>query len=145
MNGYDHVRIVDSSYRSKYFITMMQENDRSVVPENLLGTKYEASCILLRNPEKMQDYGEIARLHSKTGFLSNIRENCVESSNKENSDMVKTKFLAPVETDRSQAIFPWINGDGSTNDVVYNGLVRRILGIVMQNPGILEVYKYYDS
>lgn len=36
-------------------------------------------------------------------------------------------------------ILPWINGDGTTNKIVYKGLRRRILGIVMQNPGILEV------
>lgn len=37
-------------------------------------------------------------------------------------------------------ILPWINGDGTTNKIIYKGLRRRVLGIVMQNPGILEVY-----
>lgn len=37
-------------------------------------------------------------------------------------------------------ILPWINGDGTINSIVYKGLRRRVLGIVMQNPGILEVY-----
>lgn len=37
-------------------------------------------------------------------------------------------------------ILPWINGDGTINAVVYNGLLRRVLGIVMQNPGMLEVH-----
>ncbi|XP_038903737.1 uncharacterized protein LOC120090216 isoform X2 [Benincasa hispida] len=36
-------------------------------------------------------------------------------------------------------ILPWINGDGTTNKIVYKGLRRRMFGIVMQNPGILEV------
>ncbi|KAF7814064.1 Transposon TX1 149 kDa protein isoform E [Senna tora] len=35
-------------------------------------------------------------------------------------------------------ILPWINGDGTMNNIVFKGLRRRILGIVMQNPGILE-------
>ncbi|XP_071729447.1 uncharacterized protein [Rutidosis leptorrhynchoides] len=35
-------------------------------------------------------------------------------------------------------IFPWVNGDGTINELVYKALVRRVLGIVMQNPGILE-------
>ncbi|WOK98872.1 hypothetical protein Cni_G07584 [Canna indica] len=35
-------------------------------------------------------------------------------------------------------ILPWVNGDGSTNTIVYKGLTRRLLGTVMQNPGILE-------
>lgn len=37
-------------------------------------------------------------------------------------------------------ILPWINGDGTTNKIVYKGLRRRMFGIVMQNPGILEVW-----
>lgn len=37
------------------------------------------------------------------------------------------------------AIFPWVNADGSVNKKVFDGLVRRVLGIVMQNPGIPEV------
>ena len=36
-------------------------------------------------------------------------------------------------------MLPWINGDGSINRVVYKGLTRRVLGTVMQNPGMLEV------
>jgi general transcription factor 3C polypeptide 1 len=39
-------------------------------------------------------------------------------------------------------ILPWINGDGTVNSIVFKGLRRRVLGIVMQNPGILEVYEY---
>ncbi|PWA99480.1 B-block binding subunit of TFIIIC [Artemisia annua] len=35
-------------------------------------------------------------------------------------------------------ILPWINGDGTINEMVYKGLVRRALGIMMQNPGILK-------
>lgn len=38
-------------------------------------------------------------------------------------------------------ILPWINGDGTINNIVYKGLRRRVLGIVMQNPGILKVYE----
>ncbi|XP_028554557.1 uncharacterized protein LOC110091869 isoform X2 [Dendrobium catenatum] len=37
-----------------------------------------------------------------------------------------------------QPILPWINGDGTINMNVYKGLTRRILGIIMQNPCILE-------
>jgi general transcription factor 3C polypeptide 1 len=40
-------------------------------------------------------------------------------------------------------ILPWINGDGSTNSTVYEGLTRRIIGYVMQYPGIVEVCIYF--
>nr|XP_004292600.2 PREDICTED: uncharacterized protein LOC101292186 isoform X2 [Fragaria vesca subsp. vesca] len=33
---------------------------------------------------------------------------------------------------------PWINVDGTINKTMYEGLSRRVFGIVMQNPGILE-------
>jgi general transcription factor 3C polypeptide 1 len=36
-------------------------------------------------------------------------------------------------------ILPWINGDGSMNSTVYEGLSRRIIGYIMQYPGIMEV------
>ena len=39
-------------------------------------------------------------------------------------------------------ILPWINGDGTINNIVYRGLRRRVLGTVMQNPGMLEVCKH---
>ncbi|KAL6271856.1 hypothetical protein ACE6H2_028767 [Prunus campanulata] len=35
-------------------------------------------------------------------------------------------------------ILPWINGDGTINKIIYKGLRQRLLGTVMQNPGILE-------
>eukprot|EP00494_Astrolonche_serrata_P008937 UN08984 len=35
-------------------------------------------------------------------------------------------------------ILPWINGDGSINSTVYEGLTRRIIGYVMQYPGTVE-------
>lgn len=36
-------------------------------------------------------------------------------------------------------ILSWMNGDGTINEFVYKGLVRRVLGFLMQNPGMLEV------
>lgn len=39
-------------------------------------------------------------------------------------------------------ILPWINGDGTVNRLVYRALIRRVLGIVMLNPGILEVQAF---
>uniref|UniRef100_A0A161ZTH2 Uncharacterized protein n=1 Tax=Daucus carota subsp. sativus TaxID=79200 RepID=A0A161ZTH2_DAUCS len=35
-------------------------------------------------------------------------------------------------------ILSWMNGDGTINEFVYKGLVRRVLGFLMQNPGMLE-------
>ncbi|KAF9615377.1 hypothetical protein IFM89_023028 [Coptis chinensis] len=46
--------------------------------------------------------------------------------------------MTSVVSHSFRPILPWINGDGTKNPIVYKGLVRRVLGIVMQNPGILE-------
>eukprot|EP01018_Ginkgo_biloba_P011372 Gb_30476 [translate_table: standard] len=35
-------------------------------------------------------------------------------------------------------ILPWLTGDGETNSTMLKALTRRVLGIVMQHPGILE-------
>ena len=36
-------------------------------------------------------------------------------------------------------ILPRINGDGTVNSIVFKGLRCRVFGIVMENPGMLEV------
>ncbi|KAL2493305.1 B-block binding subunit of TFIIIC [Abeliophyllum distichum] len=64
----------------------------------------------------------------------------------EHSEVMSTKMdggvemcrLLSVDSQICRPILPWINGDGTINELVYKGLVRRVLGIVMQNPGILE-------
>ncbi|GJM87610.1 hypothetical protein PR202_ga03582 [Eleusine coracana subsp. coracana] len=38
-----------------------------------------------------------------------------------------------------QPILPWLNGDGTINSTIYEGLSRRIIGYVMQYPGMAEV------
>lgn len=38
-----------------------------------------------------------------------------------------------------QPILPWLNGDGGKNRIMCDALTRRVVGVVMQNPGILEV------
>ena len=37
-------------------------------------------------------------------------------------------------------MLPWLTGDGGVNTTLLKSLTRRVLGVVMQNPGILEVY-----
>ncbi|TVU51691.1 hypothetical protein EJB05_03132 [Eragrostis curvula] len=37
-----------------------------------------------------------------------------------------------------QPILPWLNADGTINSTVYEGLSRRVIGYVMQYPGMVE-------
>ncbi|KAI5311138.1 hypothetical protein L3X38_045605 [Prunus dulcis] len=65
-----------------------------------------------------------------------VPEGCMEvvsargHGDNESSKFTCGKLCAPI--------LPWINGDGTINKIIYEGLRRRLLGIVMQNPGILE-------
>lgn len=73
----------------------------------------------------------------------NRNEGCIEDRLVYSSvDHVKEK-LKFASGELCLPILPWINGDGTINSIVYNGLRRRVLGVVMQNPGILEVYSIF--
>lgn len=52
---------------------------------------------------------------------------------------------SPLRRKECRPLLTWMNGDGTVNELVYKGLVRRVLGIVMQNPGILEVIFFVDN
>lgn len=43
------------------------------------------------------------------------------------------------EMSHTVPILPWLTGNGGVNTIVLKNLTRRVMGIVMLNPGILEV------
>lgn len=43
------------------------------------------------------------------------------------------------EVSHTVPMLPWLTGDGGVNITLLKSLTRRVLGVVMQNPGILEV------
>ena len=73
------------------------------------------------------------------------------SQNRGDKEIVSTPSQDNRESDCCHAcerhiyhpILPWINGDGSINSTVYEGLTRRIIGYVMQYPGTVEVRIYF--
>ena len=70
-------------------------------------------------------------IHARKELKGCSTTNCTSTGGrKENQTFGNSTF---------QPILPWINGDGTINGIVHRGLTRRILGIVCQNPGILEV------
>lgn len=81
---------------------------------------------------------ETDRAPSRVRKTSTCGSSCHDSENPSGSnvDLENTKFIS---SEFCMPIVPWSNGDVTINKVVYRGLVRRVLGIVMQNPGILEV------
>ncbi|KAL3632952.1 hypothetical protein CASFOL_025936 [Castilleja foliolosa] len=159
VNAYDSIQVVDSLYRSKYFLTSVHyragnfpkgqtrnfENEH--IPRNLDSCR--ESVAPLENEINM-NADEVHRV-----TILNLPEDVSDPStyiptmdknmDHQNSDLVSPKInitenlgLLSVDSQLCSPLLPWMNGDGTVNELVYKGLVRRVLGIVMQNPGILE-------
>ncbi|XP_073118561.1 uncharacterized protein [Henckelia pumila] len=148
VNGYDCVHVVDSLYRSKYFLTSVAEIRHDYTRLRVQKSKIEKEHTAIDAVHRIDDavasenvndmnIDEMHRvtilnqseddLDHPTEILSEdkiTRHKCFESS------QPKRKECRPL--------LPWMNGDGTVNELVYKGLARRVLGIVMQNPGILE-------
>lgn len=135
VNGYDSVHVVDSLYRSKYLLASMASLD-------------------LKEPKSCSNDGEPSKLVPENHDKSLMKETCTEVHTSTDKMHRVTILNHPEEVPQPRMdpecelrigdspcykpILPWVNGDGTINENVYKGLVRRVLGIVMQNPGILE-------
>ncbi|KAJ7951536.1 putative B-block-binding subunit of tfiiic protein [Quillaja saponaria] len=160
VNAYNSVRVVDALYRSKYFLTSVASSDKSYQPPSMTKSIQSSSCHLSNctidhditgAKSRMERDISIDDVHKVT--ILNFPEEGLEPSNKnpiynKNEGSSKGKVVSHgmnYENEKPfpsgevcMPILPWINGDGTINNIVYKGLQRRVLGIVMQNPGILE-------
>jgi hypothetical protein len=126
------VRVIDSSVRSKYHISLLMhlKGDTEALVKSQLA-QFGAST----NPDLDAPTISLGECHKATIIdgrniqTEGVRE--YESNGKERD--------AACPAHASWPILPWLNGDGSVNSTVYEALTRRILGIVMQKPGMLEV------
>ncbi|GLT49718.1 hypothetical protein SLA2020_232560 [Shorea laevis] len=157
VNAYDSIRVVDALYRSKYFLTSFgfrqelkhgssiqsqESNNSEIQPEKQrvdisnapLGIGKDAEDVhkitILNLPE------ELALPSNETPFGS-MPEGSVEGK-AGLPEGKEAEISKPASNELLVPILPWMNGDGTINTMVYNGLLRRVLGTVMQNPGILE-------
>lgn len=156
INAFDSVHVVDASWKSKYCLRSIASHNQwdevhSLKPTGRNNKNYEESeCsskkIRISPSEtvmKLCDEHKITIVDSAgkdqhcfeaTSYDDGSRENCIEN------EMVSLDGSSTSDNSSSfQPILPWLNGDGSLNNIVYRGLTRRVLGLVMQNPGILEV------
>ncbi|XP_051135794.1 uncharacterized protein LOC127254623 isoform X2 [Andrographis paniculata] len=156
VNAYDSVHVVDSLYRSKYFLTSISNHTETH----------------LRNQEKKVGDGsmplDVDNHGQKVVEMGNESDKNSEEEHRVTilnrpEDVADAPESLPKDTDPAgcqhdgvaipktgtlnlhaagaricSPLLPWMNGDGTVNEAVYKGLVRRVLGIVMQNPGILE-------
>lgn len=160
VNAFDSVHVVDPLYRSKYFLTSTATTCQDLKgPSGVKTVKGDSSHPV--HPENHDSGGP----HTQGETISNaddvhkvsilnFPEDFTDSSNENQTShlhevCIQGKLdLSGRDKDDSfqfssgglcMPILPWINGDGTVNKPVYKGLRRRVIGIVMQNPGILEV------
>ncbi|GFP90591.1 hypothetical protein PHJA_001203200 [Phtheirospermum japonicum] len=159
VNAFDSIQVVDSLYRSKYFLTSVHYHagnfpkgqkrkfEDEHIPRNL------DSCRETVAPLENEINMSADEVHRVT--ILNLPENVSDPSTDiptkdkimghQNSDLASPKIniienlgLLSIDSQLCRPLLPWMNGDGTINELVYKGLIRRVLGIVMQNPGILE-------
>jgi general transcription factor 3C polypeptide 1 len=169
VNAYDSVRVVDSLYRSKYFLTSMSDFSQDIkLPSSMrsLGRTDDSHLILLPENHLIDHANSQRKINLSEGNLHkvtilNLPEEVAGPSNEnqtsnslEGCKQGETVLPAGENEDETviicsgeicMPILPWINGDGTINKIVYKGLRRRVLGLVMQNPGILEVHAFFSS
>ena len=167
VNAYDTVRVVDVLYRHKYFLTPMSDFHLRVVQPSSSKTieKSDHTCELYESEERDTTSVDTSRerntaidsVHKLT--ILNLPHGDVDPENQacDRNEGCKQNRLGLSRVNHKKEtlefssgescvpILPWVNGDGTINNIVYRGLRRRVLGIVMQNPGILEVCKLYNA
>ncbi|KAM1240865.1 hypothetical protein ACFX2J_046133 [Malus domestica] len=161
VNAYDSVRFVDSLYRDKYFMTSVPGSCQNFEPTSSRKPLGGVDGDLILHPKNC----DIGGAHSKGDIIMNaddvhkvtflnFPEKVFELSDEKRTSCVpkgcmEGKEVSPRgddvdESSRSSSgklcvpILPWINGDGTINKIIYKGLRRRVLGVVMQNPGMIE-------
>ncbi|KQK00450.1 hypothetical protein BRADI_3g49467v3 [Brachypodium distachyon] len=156
VNAYDGFQIVDSLHKSKYHITTLAEsvhcscsrppasqNVETVGTRNLLKEKH-AIWPVSSNQGTVKVLGDGHTVTVLSGQSKSSSQMCSQNpgdketlcaATQENRD---SDCCHTCERHIYHPILPWINGDGSTNSTVYEGLSRRIIGYVMQYPGVVE-------
>uniref|UniRef100_A0A7N0V6S9 B-block binding subunit of TFIIIC domain-containing protein n=1 Tax=Kalanchoe fedtschenkoi TaxID=63787 RepID=A0A7N0V6S9_KALFE len=146
VNAYDAVHIVDSLYQSKYFLTSVTCCAALQRPSRYHVISDVTDSVAHEDQHGASDGTELPL--TETGIQNNLAHSVtildlpaeVPSSLNEKPCTQNDNLLKPRTTSSSSyfPILPWMNGDGTTNKTIYKGLVRRIIGSVMQNPGMLE-------
>lgn len=158
VNAYESIHVVDAFYRSKYFLTSPVgfsedqlspskkplrssglQPERRVLDDDNAHTERSIEMddvhkvTILNIPEELSQSSSEIQLSNKLGSCMEDKDVSVGGDNED-----QTLEYSSADSHSCSPMLPWINGDGSINRIVYKGLTRRVLGTVMQNPGMLE-------
>uniref|UniRef100_A0A0A9GVA6 Uncharacterized protein n=1 Tax=Arundo donax TaxID=35708 RepID=A0A0A9GVA6_ARUDO len=155
VNAYDGVQIVDSLHMSKYHITTVREcnhcscsgapafatvdngdaknllQQKQAIPSNLLG-----ATKMLGDGHTVTVINVQSKSSSRCIYNQYLEDEEVPTTTR--TDNKEINCYRACERHICQPILPWINGDGSINGTIYEGLSRRVIGYVMQYPGVME-------
>ncbi|KAI5020673.1 hypothetical protein ZWY2020_045561 [Hordeum vulgare] len=146
VNAYDGVQIVDSLHKPKYHVTTLAEYShcsclQAPAPEmastgdtrNILKEKHSMMPInLYQTVRKLGEGHTVTVVNAERKSSSHLHGRSPGDDGRPSTccHVCKSHIYHPI--------LPWINGDGSMNSTVYESLSRRIIGYVMQYPGISE-------
>uniref|UniRef100_A0A0D9YR61 Uncharacterized protein n=1 Tax=Oryza glumipatula TaxID=40148 RepID=A0A0D9YR61_9ORYZ len=135
VNAYDGVQIVDSLHKPKYHITTLAEYESTGDTRNIMKEKYAVPINLQETVKKLGDghIVSVLNVQIKLTFAQSPGDDEGTSTwhwGSGCSHVCKSHIYHPI--------LPWLNSDGSINSTVYECLSRRIIGYVMQYPGIME-------
>lgn len=164
VNAYDSVRVVDALYHPKYFLASISCYNRDLkLPSSLTSQEKDDGNLIFRQANQSLDTANLSGTitvgdgHKVTilnlpeeralplNESSNVNESCMASKVGSSEGDKEGEIYKPFSGERLVPILPWINADGTINKMVYNGLLRRVLATVMQNPGILEVQAFLQT
>ncbi|KAL0319433.1 UNVERIFIED_CONTAM: hypothetical protein Sangu_2099500 [Sesamum angustifolium] len=159
VNAYDSIHVVDSLYRSKYFLTSVHDpagarlNDqKGKIEDDNMPLKFgnHGDTVSALENEVNWNADEVHRV-TILNLPEDVADPPTEISNKDKTNSYQHSEVASPKMTRFEnlelhsanikmcrPLLPWMNGDGTINELVYKGLIRRVLAIVMQYPGILE-------
>ncbi|KAL5983022.1 hypothetical protein ACLOJK_017102 [Asimina triloba] len=160
VNAYECVRALDASYGPKYFLNKIPSCLRSAQPISSIklmdnehfstltkGSQEDGNNILKETSMKLCDGHKVTildvpdendQLHSEAHSMAMVSklESYIQEDVHSSEGTEKETHRITDDLPGFRPILPWLNGDGSTNSIIYRGLIRRILGMVMQNPAL---------
>ncbi|KAL1551739.1 hypothetical protein AAHA92_19540 [Salvia divinorum] len=145
VNAYNSVHVVDSLYRSKYFLTSIDDRVAHHFKSQRKTKDSEPSPLNLDNQrENMAASEDKINMNDIEGHRVTILNCPIDVTDPPEVASTKVTRVENLECCSTHSnricrpLLPWMNGDGTINELIYNRLLRRVLGIVMLHPGILE-------
>lgn len=137
VNAYDHVRVIAAVHSSPFFIHV-----KATKGENGFADADASSGGSGKSCEKIaQGFTTIATLNSiaiGSRNWTSIQPNLPKDDSNHRRVMLSASKNEDIEAIQTVPMLPWLAGDGSVNRLLLKSLLRRVIGIVMLNPGILE-------